>query len=407
MIESVKMAQYYSNAYLTLAAGCAADSRDGFLTKRLSAPAGPCRLDYTRPDVPAWGQSATLRGSVLACLPSSEDVGPLEKRAWTYQESILSRRTLVYGKEQLMFRCEQARFNEAGMSLPWRQTYTNSNQPIASSSSSIPAQIPIVPERKAVALRRWYSILGDYTTRAMRDPNDKLTAISGIAQSLHETLQCRYLFGLWETDMIRGLLWTDNLLLSPKERAVALRRPETYRAPSWSWASVDGPIHVTDTERLAYRYHNPDNVRVKILAIDIAMNSFDPIRDNTSKTGGAELKLQGFLKHVQRSTRSVSQYSFRSPFINGRIRKNHEGNIFLLEPMTVPVPEEIDLNIVGVAFFDVHDEGLTSFWCTRLTFHQGLLLSSDGNGCYRRIGFFAVEDETWFDQGTQEEFILV
>jgi len=60
---------------------------------------------------------------------------------------------------------------------------------------------------------------------------DRLPALAGLAKALAERTGDEYLAGIWKKGLIEGLLWygEDDLLLTP-----------TYRAPSWSWASVDG-----------------------------------------------------------------------------------------------------------------------------------------------------------------------
>jgi hypothetical protein len=68
----------------------------------------------------------------------------------------------------------------------------------------------------------------------MTDPNDKLVAISGLAKyfaSKSMGALGQYAAGLWETQLESQLTWTPNPLSRP---------PKLYRAPSWSWASVDG-----------------------------------------------------------------------------------------------------------------------------------------------------------------------
>lgn len=47
-------------------------------------------------------------------------------------------------------------------------------------------------------------------------------------------LQSRYLAGLWEINLIHQLAWRCGYPVST--------RPEKYRAPSWSWASIDSNI---------------------------------------------------------------------------------------------------------------------------------------------------------------------
>jgi hypothetical protein len=85
------------------------------------------------------------------------------------------------------------------------------------------------------ALIFWCAQLSLYSKRALTYGRDKLPAISGLARVLARKIGSRYLAGLWEEDLPRGLAWewqgdgTDSSAL-----------PSSYRAPSWSWASVDG-----------------------------------------------------------------------------------------------------------------------------------------------------------------------
>jgi hypothetical protein len=64
--------------------------------------------------------------------------------------------------------------------------------------------------------------------------SDKLPAISGIAQIFAKNIPSEYIAGLWRQDIRDWLLW--QLDEDPKPR------PPQYRAPTWSWASVDGRI---------------------------------------------------------------------------------------------------------------------------------------------------------------------
>lgn len=93
---------------------------------------------------------------------------------------------------------------------------------------------------------RWFEIVGDYSGRQLTNSRDKLIALSGLAHSYYEResksgisykdykggRRGKYAAGLWEADMPSALLW----------RAPSGQRPSEYRAPTWSWASVDGHI---------------------------------------------------------------------------------------------------------------------------------------------------------------------
>lgn len=102
-----------------------------------------------------------------------------------------------------------------------------------------------------VALReRWYGLVEDYSSRFLTEESDKLPALSGLAAKFFEVLSpSRYAAGLWVCHMPSALLWktrnTDSVYKQKKQRILSAfqpRRPISYRAPSWTWASIDGEI---------------------------------------------------------------------------------------------------------------------------------------------------------------------
>lgn len=114
-----------------------------------------------------------------------------------------------------------------------------------------------------------------YSQRKLTFGEDKLIALSGLAHNYYErehqseashrdfTIKGRgkYGAGLWEADMPSALMWqtrhyppdmTQAINASPRQPP---QRPSGYRAPSWSWASVDGEISY-DSQKP--RRKNPD-----------------------------------------------------------------------------------------------------------------------------------------------------
>ena len=84
--------------------------------------------------------------------------------------------------------------------------------------------------------KAWSFIVTEYTSWKLTNPSDKLVAISGLARCMHAGLggKVNYAAGLWDHYLFLQLLWTLQNGSSP-----ALK----YRAPSWSWAYVDGRVH--------------------------------------------------------------------------------------------------------------------------------------------------------------------
>lgn len=86
----------------------------------------------------------------------------------------------------------------------------------------------------------WNSIIEAYTATLLTVPSDKLTALSGLAKKFLPRMNDEYVAGMWRRWLNVALLWcADN---GRKVDGSPSSRPQDYRAPSWSWASVDGII---------------------------------------------------------------------------------------------------------------------------------------------------------------------
>jgi hypothetical protein len=79
---------------------------------------------------------------------------------------------------------------------------------------------------------QWFEVVQQYSGLNASHPSDKLPALSGIAEQFHEKLKCDYLAGLWHNHLLRGLTW----IVADGNKAC---RQSQYRAPTWSWASLD------------------------------------------------------------------------------------------------------------------------------------------------------------------------
>lgn len=114
----------------------------------------------------------------------------------------------------------------------------------------------------------WRSLVQEYSKRSLTKGTDKLSAISGLAKLAVEAPQTQdpdvdnrgswadpppprltaddYKAGLWKSTFISDLTWCA---VKPGS---AYRGSIPYRAPSWSWASVDGPVRFQDYENVLY-----------------------------------------------------------------------------------------------------------------------------------------------------------
>lgn len=106
-------------------------------------------------------------------------------------------------------------------------------------------------------IKTWMDVVENYTNRNLTNGRDKLPAISALARKAFSTRRSCYLAGIWKDDLVYELGWISELCTLPAERSenasgplldIAVHDRDSihtngfYRAPSWSWASLDGEV---------------------------------------------------------------------------------------------------------------------------------------------------------------------
>jgi hypothetical protein len=99
-----------------------------------------------------------------------------------------------------------------------------------------PMQLFNVQGQEWIDYHIWGDVVTRYTQCDLSYPEkDKLLAISGVARALSIATHDKYLAGLWRKQLPQQLDWSCH-------SSVRCSRAQPYRAPSWSWASIDGPV---------------------------------------------------------------------------------------------------------------------------------------------------------------------
>lgn len=82
---------------------------------------------------------------------------------------------------------------------------------------------------------------------------DKLIALTGIANVIQKRTNLVLFAGLWKQYLLRELHWHTS---DPRTR------PNVYRAPSWSWASIDGVVKTSYMQHVEQPYQSQPNARI-------------------------------------------------------------------------------------------------------------------------------------------------
>ncbi|XXH03771.1 hypothetical protein Hte_010177 [Hypoxylon texense] len=243
--ELNKMSQYYSNSYLTIAASTPRCTM-GFIEmigRCEKHPKNPLPRDLVPLDVFCISRDKDEghSGKVYAREenPYQLSMEPINRRAWTLQENLLSPRVLFFGSRVIWF-CRHMTHSDGGIE-DWsfeenelERTRREFQIELSKLDKGGLDDEPNSIDRDRDIYDMWHRIVGTYSQRAMSRPEDKLPAISAVAAEFSKLSKDEYLAGLWRSNLARDLLWT-----TPDPTA---HRPETWRAPTWSWASVDDTI---------------------------------------------------------------------------------------------------------------------------------------------------------------------
>lgn len=235
--ESRIMGQVYSNSHLNIAASASSDGQGGLFHRRDPLAAASCII---KPSWPNWPQEP------LICYDEVDTHSEvyrsvLNERAWVLQERLLASRAVNFTEKQIWWTCRTITASESYPSgYPMKDDLNKWNlwkEGVLVHGDAERAKLCLV----------WDKIVLEYTRRKLTYESDKLVALSGLAKEMNREYgdviggrSVNYLAGIWSVSFTRGLLWsTKGVDAAPDHRP---RRSKDYRAPSWSWASIEGPI---------------------------------------------------------------------------------------------------------------------------------------------------------------------
>ncbi|MCJ1433696.1 hypothetical protein MMC27_003060 [Xylographa pallens] len=253
--ESSQMCQVYEGAFLTLAAASASTAHDGIFRRVPNLNVHHLVLLYKSTSTPEISGPVIIQPGVKR---ESHNIieEPLCDRAWTLQEELLSSRALYYTNQELCWKCHSLSTAEL----------THITPQFVSLQKQVEVHGGTNGVKRTLVSQDWNQTVWQYSYRNLTNGRDKLPALAGLVEKYRREKNDTFLAGHWKNDLCHSLLWTHNPLahprpnsrisstylsfISPKSLTRPYGRPATYRAPSWSWASVDGEIRRCVTSEL-------------------------------------------------------------------------------------------------------------------------------------------------------------
>ncbi|KAI8656566.1 HET domain-containing protein [Fusarium sp. Ph1] len=216
-VQAQQMGTIFRYAFLTIAASSCEDAHQGLLCDRDN-------LSRSYYEFPAnkKGRDTVYLGRCANPIEPHALNEPLHRRGWLFQESFLCVRSISYEKGELSWRCRACQCREGLME--------SEPLPRKVSESDVPSNIRA----------NWKSIVAEYSKNGLTCPNDRLPVIAGLAKIAQHGSPTDYLYGVWMDQLAESLLWEHRSHTVDGIRVYTCRTKR--RAPSWSWASVDGQI---------------------------------------------------------------------------------------------------------------------------------------------------------------------
>jgi hypothetical protein len=211
--------------------------------------------------------------------------------------------------------------------------------------------------------RLWYQLIQVYTSRSMTYETDKLPALSGVISAIMGQTNDTYYAGIWKNHFLAGLLWRlenpdlDLYVFAPKQP----KRLGFWRAPSWSFAAVEGVIR--------YELHpSGTDYCAELKQCNLTLSGANPLGE--LKAGFAQI--QGPVTTIEQIGQECTSEGFNC-YVRLRDQKLVRGKVFF--------------------DFERHEYG----GVLMLTPHAGLVITAvdDSQKNYVRIGVV----QAWNDHG--------
>lgn len=266
--ESSKMGNIYRNAVLTIAAASSKSSKISFLAPQPRPE--PPTLDVVFTDRTQKSYDLKAVRQLEDHEPHWPSSGPLHRRAWCYQEYLLSRRIITYNNDEMVFRCRLG-------------STCQCQQRLCAPPNEIRMLYDPASFDKTDLLASWFEIVLNFSGREITFDSDRLAALAGIASTLQKATGWTYIAGIWSTVALPCLAW-----LNVRPLSMHFDEPKMDIAPTFSWASAPGQVFYNSPVSM----RPSDQITIHTYVIRVCFNAID--RNPFDRVApGAFIELQG------------------------------------------------------------------------------------------------------------------
>tara|TARA_R110002003_G_scaffold702_22_gene21309 strand:+ start:16795 stop:17961 length:1167 start_codon:yes stop_codon:yes gene_type:complete len=219
--ESSSMGEVYHKCICNISATAASDGSESLFVERDRASISQCMIEI------GWRNK---RRSYSFARSDIWDLGvinsSLNRRGWVIQERLLSPRTISFGT-QIFWECHELEACETWPDgLPGNLSSKGEWSDVWNFNVLGPKSwlqiISNLSQSSDDSYRIWKTIVRSYTNSGLTKEEDRLVALSGVAQQMQMHLKDQYVAGLWRRDIFTQLIWYSAQL-------GWVRRPNHYR----------------------------------------------------------------------------------------------------------------------------------------------------------------------------------
>ncbi|KAK1975881.1 hypothetical protein LZ30DRAFT_753827 [Colletotrichum cereale] len=220
MFMAPKMDSIYGNSTLNLCAAAGNNQEHG-------VPGSP---NTPRHALQPIAQFAGLNLVTVKTVESLIEDTVWNSRAWTFQERMLSRRSIIFVDNRVFFQCRQA---------TWSEEVFSENRTPSWTLEMVRSPLQMFEKNP---VRLYLECVELFSGRALTYEMDRLPAFEGISAVLCPPLRASFFWGLPDSYFDLALLWENKVptqrLGQPNHNNQDIRQKSGY--PSWSWSGWHG-----------------------------------------------------------------------------------------------------------------------------------------------------------------------